>query len=105
MAVVPEGAQRSEDGFHWWDGSAWQEVPEDERTPAAGAGHGDKQGDGQGQVTEEHLAQITSADQLDERTSPYFQPDHNMYPDDASMAEAHDLLSDEPSHDASGGVA
>lgn len=28
--AVPKGAQRSEDGKYWWDGTDWQPVPEDE---------------------------------------------------------------------------
>ncbi|TDV40387.1 hypothetical protein [Actinophytocola oryzae] len=27
--TVPDGAQLSEDGKYWWDGSDWQPVPED----------------------------------------------------------------------------
>jgi hypothetical protein len=27
-AAVPEGAQLSEDGSYWWDGSDWQPVPQ-----------------------------------------------------------------------------
>jgi len=87
MAPVPEGAQRSEDGFYWWDGNAWLEVPEDERV-APGA-------DGQGEMSQDELSQITSEDQLDDRSTPYFQPDPDMYPDDDSAAEGGDVLSDE----------
>jgi hypothetical protein len=28
--TVPDGAQLSEDGKYWWDGSDWQPVPEDQ---------------------------------------------------------------------------
>jgi hypothetical protein len=35
--TMPEGAQRSEDGHYWWDGSQWQLVPQDQsgQAPAA----------------------------------------------------------------------
>jgi len=106
MAQVPAGAQRSEDSYYWWDGTAWQQVPEDERasgasgaTGAAASGAG--AGDGAG-ISHDELAQITSADQLDARSKPYFQPDADMYPDDASDAEGTDVLSDEPAPDATG---
>jgi hypothetical protein len=32
---IPEGAQRSEDGNYWWDGSAWQLI---DQSGAAGGG-------------------------------------------------------------------
>jgi len=35
MSNVPEGAQRSEDGHYWWDGSQWQPV-QDEQGGQAG---------------------------------------------------------------------
>jgi hypothetical protein len=101
MAVVPEGAQRSEDGCYWWDGAAWQDVPEDERTPAAGA---DGAGAASGEITMDELAQVTDPEHLTERTAPYFRPDPDMYADDNSRAETHDLLTDEPAHDAEGTV-
>jgi hypothetical protein len=37
MTEIPAGAERSPDGNYWWDGSAWQLIPENERGPAAGA--------------------------------------------------------------------
>jgi len=89
VAPVPEGAQRSDDGYYWWDGNAWQEIPEDERTAAQAAA-------GPGEITMDELSRITSEDQLDDRYSPYFHPDYDMYPDDDSDAEGHDVLSDEP---------
>jgi hypothetical protein len=110
MAPVPQGAQRSEDGYYWWDGSSWQEVPEEERTSpqpsASAASTGDAAAtptDGAGAMTHEELAQITSEDQLDDRSKPYFEPDYDMYPDDDSAAEGGDLLSDEPTPDATAG--
>jgi hypothetical protein len=100
MAPVPEGAQRSPDGYYWWDGTTWQEIPEDERTApssadpaasdpaAASAGSSD--------VSHDELAQITTVEQLDDRSKPYFQPDYDKVPDDSSLAEGSDVLSDEP---------
>lgn len=36
--TVPEGAQLSDDGKYWWDGSDWQPVPEsDEQSAEVGA--------------------------------------------------------------------
>jgi hypothetical protein len=97
MSPVPEGAQRSDDGYYWWDGNAWQQIPEDERVSAA-----DSPGTAS-EITMDELAQITTEDQLDDRIKPYFTPDPDMYPDDASEAEGTDVLSDEPAHDAAGG--
>jgi hypothetical protein len=108
MAQVPEGAQRSEDGYYWWDGTAWQQVPEDERDSRASAGSTAAGADGAAGaagaagISHDELAQITTADQLDDRSKPYFQPDADMYPDDASDAEGTDVLSDEPASDATG---
>lgn len=110
MAVVPEGAQRSGDGHYWWDGTAWQEVPADERTgssASASSATGSQDPAGAhdaGGLSHEQLAQITSEEQLDERSHPYFQPNPDTYPDDSSQAEGGDLLSDEAAPDA-GGVA
>ncbi len=106
MAPVPEGAQRSPDGYYWWDGTAWQEIPADERASSATASATsgtDAAAPASGEVSHEELSQITSADQLDDRTTPYFHPDADMYPDDASAAESADVLSDEPAPNAAGG--
>jgi hypothetical protein len=35
MTQVPPGAQRSDDGNYWWDGSQWQPVPGGAADPAA----------------------------------------------------------------------
>ena len=127
MAQVPAGAQRSEDGYYWWNGSAWQQIPEDERdsgasggtagtagtagttSTAAGTATGTTTGTGTdttaAAISHDELAQITSAEQLDDRSKPYFQPDADMYPDDASDAEGADVLSDEPAADTTGGTA
>jgi len=43
MSNVPEGAQRSEDGHYWWDGSQWQPVEGEE-----GGQHGGSGGSGGG---------------------------------------------------------
>jgi hypothetical protein len=102
MAQVPAGAQRSDDGYYWWDGTAWQQIPEDERVSAASGAAGG--GAGGGGMSHEELAEITSADQLDDRSKPYFQPDADMYPDDASDAESADTLSDEPAPETTGGT-
>ena len=105
MAPVPEGAQRSEDGYYWWDGAAWQPIPEDERTASAtGPASADGSAGSDG-MSHEELAQITSEEQLDERSRPYFQPDPDKYPDDSSAAEGADVLSDEPAQNATGGVS
>jgi hypothetical protein len=97
MAQVPAGAQRSDDGYYWWDGTAWQQIPEDERDSGAS-------GDAAGATAPSHdeLAQITGEEQLDDQSKPYFQPDADMYPDDASDAESTDVLSDEPAPDTTG---
>ncbi len=100
MAPVPEGAQRSEDGYYWWDGTAWQEIPEEERSSSATSSAST---DATGEISHDELAQITSADQLDDRTKPYFHPDADMYPDDDSAAATSDVLSDEPAPNAAGG--
>lgn len=109
MAPVPEGAQRSEDGYYWWDGTTWQQIPEEERTASAtssassgGSANPDGSGGSDG-MSHEQLAQITSEDQLDDKSKPYFQPDPDKYPDDASAAEGADVLSDEPA--STGGVS
>jgi hypothetical protein len=104
MAPVPEGAQRSEDGYYYWDpdNQKWQEIPEDERGASAAGSDGAASADGAngangaGQITHEELAQVTSEEQLDDRSKPYFQPDPDKYPDDDSDAEGADVLSDEP---------
>lgn len=49
MSNVPEGAQRSEDGHYWWDGSQWQPVQDT-------AGQGAVQGQGQGGAAALHQA-------------------------------------------------
>ena len=36
MAEIPEGAQRSEDGHYWWDGSQWQLVDQSQAAAVEG---------------------------------------------------------------------
>jgi len=103
MAQVPAGAQRSDDGYYWWDGTAWQQIPEDERDSPASGGAASADA-GAGGISHDELSRITSEDQLDDRSKPYFQPDADMYPDDASDAESADILSDEPAPDTTGGT-
>jgi hypothetical protein len=114
MAPVPAGAQRSEDGYYWWDGQDWQSVPDDDpqhpnnaadgsapaaagsssaaaETPPAAAPAG-----GNGEVTKEDLQHITSEEQIDDKAHPYFAPDYDAYPNDTSESETSDHLSDEP---------
>jgi hypothetical protein len=38
--TVPEGAQRSEDGYYWLDGGDWKPVPEDDAKHPAQTGGG-----------------------------------------------------------------
>jgi hypothetical protein len=102
------------DGYYWWDGTAWQQIPEDERaastpgsegaTGATGSNGATGSADAAGSngMSHDELARITSVDQLDERSKPYFEPDADMYPDDASLAEGGDVLSDEPAPGAAG---
>jgi hypothetical protein len=119
MTSIPPDAPRSEDGYYWWDGSDWQQVPDDERVTAGAATEPSiepstepsteqsAEGSGQsadGSMTPEELAMITDEEQLDERSMPYFQPDPDRYPDDDSAAEGPDVLSDEPA-EAAGGYA
>ena len=105
MAPVPAGAQRSEDGYYWWDGTTWQQIPEEERTASPTTSASASGSTGSEGMSHEELAQITSEDQLDDRSKPYFQPDPDKYPDDASAAEGADVLSDEPATNAAGGVS
>jgi len=104
---VPAGAQRSEDGYYWWDGAAWQQIPEDERGSQASAGTTTAAATATttttAAISHDELSQITTEDQLDDRSKPYFQPDADMYADDASNAEGTDILSDEPAPDTTGG--
>lgn len=80
MSNVPEGAQRSEDGHYWWDGSNWQPVNGD--ASSAGNGNG-----AAGDVTADELAQIQAPEHITERYQPHFQPDYDKIPDDESFAE------------------
>jgi hypothetical protein len=93
MPDMPEGAQKSEDGYYWWDGAAWQPVSQGEQAQGG-------QAQAQGAPTKEEIDAITSPDQLTERLYPYFLPDYDKVPDDTSQAEVSAVLSDEPDPDA-----
>jgi len=54
MTTVPEGAQRSEDGHYWWDGSQWQPVQDTQGQ----AGHAGQAGPAGGQ---DHAAALHQA--------------------------------------------
>jgi hypothetical protein len=102
MPPVPEGAQRSEDGHYWWDGSDWQPVPDDDpqhpnnASPASASASsaGAAQGSAAAEVTAADLQHITSEEQIDDTAHPYFAPDYDKYPDDTSAAEASDHLAE-----------
>jgi hypothetical protein len=124
--TVPDGAQRSEDGYYFLDGGDWKPVPEDDpqhphnaagaasaaATSAAAGAAGDPAGAGGtgaaeaaaggaaaaagGELTKADLEHITTEEQIDERAHPYFAPNYDAYPDDTSAAEASPDLS-EPS--------
>lgn len=102
--TVPEGAQRSEDGNYWWDGSQWQLIPEGERQPAgaasAAAGAGASAAPG-GEPRKEDFEHIQSEDQIDDKAHPHFAPNADTYPDDLSQATVADHLSDEPAEGSS----
>ena len=90
MADIPQGAQFSEDGNYWWDGSQWQPV----ENSAAQASESTE-------VTAEQLepvgdigAEPGSEDLINEQLKPYFQPDVDGVPDDASEAELSEMLDD-----------
>lgn len=76
MAPIPQGAHRSENGYYWWDGTAWQQIPADERAASA---MGFAEADALGGISQDELARVTSEEHLDERSKPYFQPDAGMY--------------------------
>jgi hypothetical protein len=92
MSNVPEGAQLSEDGQWWWDGSQWQPVQ---------GGQGDAGGGGEAQVTGDDLmiyndtgAEPGDDSQLKEEHKQYFQLDGDSAPDDYSGSEC-DVAIDE----------
>jgi hypothetical protein len=87
MEGIPEGAQLSEDGNYWWDGSEWQPV--------------EGQSGQAGEVTAEHLepvgdigAEPGSDELITEELKPYFQPDVDGIADDDSEAELSEVLDD-----------
>jgi hypothetical protein len=94
MSNVPEGAQRSDDGRWWWDGSEWQPVPDDNANTNAND-------NSNADVTPEELQPVndTGVDpgddtKLDDRLRPYFEPDVDNAPDDTSNAEQAETLDD-----------
>lgn len=96
MPNMPEGAQLSEDGYWWWDGSAWQPVQAQEEAAPQGQPAQGQPAQAQGEVTAAEIAAITSPDQITERYLPYFVPDYDAVADDASQAAGGGTLSDEP---------
>ena len=94
MPDMPEGAQLSEDGQWWWDGTEWQQVLADQAASER-------------EVTGEDLmvyndtgAEAGDDSQLREEHKPYFQSDGDTVPDDYSSAEC-DSSIDESQYQAS----
>ena len=91
MPEIPEGAQRSEDGQYWWDGTEWQPV---EGADASGSG---SEG-AAGEVRPEQLEPMADTgeepgneDALTEQTRPYFDGfDGDEDTSEAELAEALD---------------
>lgn len=87
---IPLGAEVSEDGLYWWDGSRWQPT----NSPA------DVRGDSDTQLVEE-IRRVADtgelpgdSDLITELLREYFMPDANGVPDDASGAEVSASLDD-----------
>ncbi|MEO9139927.1 MAG: hypothetical protein ABI345_12770 [Jatrophihabitans sp.] len=59
MPDMPEGAQRSPDGYYWWDESAQTWQPVDGHQAATSDGVPDEGGDGAGQQGTERTAMIS----------------------------------------------
>ena len=57
MSDIPEGAQRSEDGNYWWDGTDWQPVEGAQAGGGGGAGTEQAGGGGGGEAIAQALAQ------------------------------------------------
>jgi hypothetical protein len=60
--TMPEGAQLSEDGNYWWDGSQWQLVPQDQSGQAAGS---DSPAGAAPQLSEDQLADMMNSAEQD----------------------------------------
>jgi hypothetical protein len=100
MSNIPEGAQRSDDGQWWWDGSQWQPVEgaqgEGGQSPEGGQGEG---GQGQREVTAEDLMVYNDTgpepgddSSCTEEHKEYFKGE--VIPVDFSYAEASEAMSD-----------
>lgn len=94
MTQIPEGAQISDDGNYWWDGSQWQLVDQ-------GAGDGGQAAGDEDAVSAEQLEPVGDTGEepgdeslLDERLRSYFEPDVEGVPDDDSLAEVSESLDD-----------
>ena len=103
MSNVPEGAQLSEDGQYYWDGTDWQLVEGAEGAAGTegteGAGG---EGGGAGDITAEELepvgdsgAETGNEDLLDDRLRPYFEPSSEGVEDDESLAEVDATLDED----------
>src|SRR5258708_39695877 len=63
---IPEGAQRSEDGNYWWDGSAWQLIDQSGAGGGAAAGGQDaSQGGGGIQIDLQQFPALWRLSQTD----------------------------------------
>lgn len=105
MTEVPEGAERSEDGQYWWDGSAWQPVAGSSAEDPEGSGAAEEQ-----EMTADELQPVGdtepaagSADLLTERLKPYFAPNGDDVPDDESGAEVAASLDEDEFSEPTGG--
>jgi hypothetical protein len=92
MPDIPEGAQISEDGNYWWDGSTWQLVDQSQSSTQAQPGEAPE-------VTAEVLQPIgdTGAEPgneelVTEQTQPYFEGLDAE--DDLAEAELAEVLDD-----------
>jgi hypothetical protein len=67
--TMPEGAQRSEDGNYWWDGTQWQLVPDDQRgqspTTATDSSTGSSDSPAPPQMTEDLVANMMNSAEQD----------------------------------------
>lgn len=95
MTQIPEGAQVSDDGNYWWDGSQWQLVDQAAGEVAETSGTEDAG------VTAEELEPVGDTGEepgdesvLDDRLRAYFEPDVDGVPDDDALAEASESLDD-----------
>lgn len=101
MSNVPDGAQLSEDGQWWWDGTQWQAVEGGSGTPPESGSSPGAPADSNAEVTAEELQPVNDTgtepgdeNQLDERKKPYFEPDYDGAADDTSYAEQAETMDD-----------